>query len=133
MGAVSQYGTSPVVAQFQGFISTTDPAAVNNLVTRAVQGCAAKRTGTGIIVLSLNTSDVVLAGESVDHFNYLAQVMQYGPQLNVAILYATPDTNDITFTFGTPFNTDPGTDDLFDIVVYQCSDGIINTGLIADL
>jgi len=70
---------------------------------------------------------------SVDVEDFLAQVTQFGEApLAVNIQYGIPEPNSLTFTFGTPA-ADPGADDLFNIVVYQCSDGLHNTGLIADV
>lgn len=120
MPAFGQYGASPTVAMFQGFL-----AAGPTFVTRSAQNCAMEFVSTGVFVMTLNTG-------SVDPYNYLAQVNQYGESpIAVAITYASPNPNQITFTFGTP--TNPGTNDLFNIVVWQCSDGLDNTGLIEDV
>ncbi len=114
MPAFGQYGASPFVAQFQGFVNST-PA----LVTRAAQNCTVTRSSAGVFVMTINTG-------SVDDANYLAMVTQYGEAVKtLAISYGTPAANQITFTFGTP--TDPGTSDLFNIVVTQCTDGVDNT------
>jgi len=122
---VGQYGTSPNFAMFQGFLVTVPSRA---LVTRAAKNCTASLGGSGEVIVALNTP-AVPSEESVDDLNFLAQVQQYGEILEVNIAYATPAPNTITFTF----LTDPVADDLFSIVIYQCSDGLTNTGLIADV
>jgi hypothetical protein len=126
MGAFGQYGASPVVAQFQGFINANAA-----LVTRAAQNCSVAYASPGVLIISLNTPSVLPVGEvSVDDATYLAQVTQYGqPAQQVDIDYGTPEPNDITFTFITSSTpTDPAVDALFNVVIFNCVGGIDANG-----
>ena len=127
MPQTSQFGTSNIVAEFQGFF------AGGVLTTRAAQNCVVTRTGLGAITLSLN--NVV-----PDDCNFLPQVHQFvatGAESGYAVAVAFPPVgsesgglptlNYIQFQFysagGTP--SDPSPYGLFNIVVLSCNDGLV--------
>ena len=124
------YGTSPIVAMFQGV--QNEDLFVYPWEAYAQYGCIVSSGGQGVLVMTLNTgmSDNTVA----------AVVSQFGvegtscPPLEVQIAYAThgspvwdgvPGNNVITITFGAP-SLPPG---LINVVVYGCYDEIDNDDL----
>jgi hypothetical protein len=124
------FGGSSIVAEFQGFVSG---AAGAPLVTRAAQNCQVVKLATGQYQLQLN--NVV-----PDDCNFMAQVHQFvylAGQAGIPVSTAFPPVgsestglpalNYMNFGFynssGTP--VDPNAYGLFNIVVFNCNDGLV--------
>ena len=138
MPQTSQFGTSNIVAEFQGFFSG------GVLTVRAAQNCVAQRIGGGLSGggggLQLLLSNVV-----PDDCNFLPQVHQFvvnGTQLGYPVvcsfppvgagsagLLPTPTLNYINFQFYIPGGgstpADPNAYSLLNIVVFSCNDGLV--------
>lgn len=129
MPQVQQFGTSNIVAEFQGFILDA------TVITRAAQNCSLVKVPatTGQYQLLLN--NVV-----PDDCNFLPQIDQniqsagqQPPTVKVAFPPVGADTSIGTFNYiqfgfynvGTELPQEPNAGALFSISVFNCNDGLV--------
>jgi hypothetical protein len=121
---LNPYGSSPIAAIFQGFTGRDGGA----FVTRAAYNCTVTRVSQGVYLVQLNTG--------VDDANFAVQtqlwddagnIVQQSISYNPTSADTLPGSGQIRITFITAAITpdDPG--GLFNIIVYQCTDGVDNT------
>jgi hypothetical protein len=129
--ATGQFGTSTVVALFQGFLTSLFGFG-NVVVTRASQNCSLTYLGSGQFQLNLN--NVV-----PDDCNFLVKVGQFqaaAGQSPFGVAVAFPPVgadsgiqtyNYITFGFYTAAGAqiDPYANALFNVAVFACNDGLV--------
>ena len=130
MPQTQSFGTSNIVAEFQGFFSG------GSLTVRAAQNCVAQRPGGGLLGggggLQLLLSNVI-----PDDCNFLPQVHQFVAISNqtvypVAVAFppvnsGIPTLNYINFQFYSPNGTplDPNAYATVNITVFNCNDGLV--------
>ncbi len=121
--SIGQFGAASIVATFQGFYSTTNPARdANNWVARAQWGCTVTMNptsgGAKYLDVTLNTpvGGGVAPDGGIDDANFLIVIQQFGrAPVEMLIEYGVvpaPNsdlqdaTNIIEMRFGTNFVTD---------------------------